>query len=203
MARSSRPQNNGVGDSLLWFRCGGPREPRASLLVVSELCWWPSHYEHGRSARCAGVEMCQRCADGSPMIWRFVVAVRVDGESKPRLFEIPYRQVGLLDELDNDVDHGIGARLSVYRDGKSARSPVGILMEGWDRNVDQANRLDIRALVATLGLPARLVATPDASDVVTAVVATREQPELIERGDLAERMAAVEARMMAARSKVM
>lgn len=137
------------------------------------------------------------------MIWRFVVAVRVDGESKPRLFEIPYRQVGLLDELDNDVDHGVGARLSVYRDGKSARSPVGILMEGWDRNVDHAHRLDIRALVATLGLPARLVSTPDASDVVTAVVTTPEQPQLIERGDLSERMAAVEAKMIAARSRVM
>lgn len=122
------------------------------VVQLSPLRWWASHWDstYGRSRRCGG-NICARCAQGAPIVYRFVVLVEVDDQA--RLMEIPRGSRSLHEALDALPAGGAGAVLAVSREGTDARAAINVAIVSHQPVVPQ----EILPLVQCLGLPAELL----------------------------------------------
>lgn len=136
------PQNR-----LRWIRVD---EVGETLTIRSPLEWWYSHWDVGqkRARRCCGPS-CILCAEGNPVMIRFILAVeRADGTIG--LLELRERHNPLLEELRGHKEGQIGAVVRVLRAWKAKNAPIQV--ELVDRRL--VVPIELSRVVATLGLPA-------------------------------------------------
>lgn len=134
-----------------------PPNSHAIVTVLSELHWWPSHWDEAaaKTRRCAGPD-CVLCSSGSPAKLRFVLGVELQGER--RLLELRDRHRPVLELLDTHPEGFPGAKLRIQKLGPGRNSPV---------DVEYKSRTacplvwDIGPLIPHLGLPALTSAKPE------------------------------------------
>lgn len=130
-----------------WF---SPSREASTLVVISPLEWWYSHWDQAasRTRRCAGAG-CLACSEGSPVQIRFVLLV-ADVRGQRHLLELRERHRAQLQAMAKSPFDGVGTVLKVWRSEIGRGSPVEI--EVVDR--ESVVPVVISSLVQKLGLPA-------------------------------------------------
>jgi hypothetical protein len=133
--------------SLRWLSIGpAPVE----VTILSPVDWWHSHWDAGagRSRRC-GKTNCLPCAEGSPVVVRFVLLVQTD-DGRRWLCEFRDRHRPVLEEWVGRPDDAVGLRIRIWREGSGHKAPVMVQEIGYVKAVP----VGIGPIVASLGLPA-------------------------------------------------